>query len=229
GGGRRGGGGGGAPPLPTDDWHLRAEFGTDLPVQVGGHITLEMPYRLRFSTSFGYLPAGYVGLINAIAVAAGGYDQNTADLIDETLSSSFVWRAHFGWRPFRHYGFYFEAGYGLARLGGGAAAEEVIAAAAGTSRNRPKETGSYGIKTQIHMIDAEIGYEWILWKHVTIRAAVGFAGTVGAATSISPPSSSKFPKVAAEFARDSEAYLDDVFTSYVFTPVVSVAAGWRFF
>ena len=97
----------------------------------------------------------------------------------------------------------------------------------GTGQSR-----SYSVSTTVHMMDAEIGYEWLLWHdHVYLRAALGFAGTVGAQAKVRPKFTPRPVTAAAyqEFESETESFLEYEFKHYVFTPVVSVGAGWRFF
>jgi hypothetical protein len=79
---------------------------TDVPVQPGAKVTLEFPFRVQLSTSVGALPAAYIDLINAVVVAADGYDKQTADLVSDALQNSLVWRLHVGFRPLADYGWY---------------------------------------------------------------------------------------------------------------------------
>jgi len=218
------------PPPPPQRYHLGIQILTDLPIQVGAKIWLELPYRLRLSTSFGYLPGGYVDIINDILVAAHAYSQSEADLIRSALQSSFIWRLHVGWRPLKNRGFYFEVGYGLASLGGGASSAELIAGV--TGKPIPPDLGTnkgYLVSAVLHMVDVEVGWQWFVWKGLSLRAAVGFAGTVGAQTTVKPNFQPRIPAAQTGFTSYAASYLDQVYTSYVFAPVVSVAAGWRFF
>lgn len=215
----------------ADDFHLQLEALTDVPVQVGVEVTVEMPWRLRASTSLGVLPGAYVDLINEVVVAAGGYDQDTAALVRGSLQNSLVWRLHAGWRPFEGHGWYFEAGYALVALGGGLSAEEVVSLATGADPPdaEPARERRYKVSSTLHMIDVEVGWEWVLWERLALRAAVGFAGTLAAATDIRPDYRPVAPRLVDAFTGESEAYLDGIYTGYVFTPVVSLAAGYRFF
>jgi hypothetical protein len=218
-----------APP-PERRWHLGVEALTDFPVQVGGKLWLEMPYRLRVSTSLGFLPGPYVDAINAVLVAAGAYDQQTADIIRNSLQSSLIFRLHAGWRPIARRGFYFEVGYGLAALGGGVSSADLFAAVTGEALPpMVAARRSYSVASQLHMIDVEIGWQWFLWKGLSLRTAIGFAGTLGAQTKARPADGSSPSRAEAQFLTAGEKYLDDTYTSYVFTPAVSLALGWRFF
>ena len=111
-----------APSALASPWHLGAEVTTDVPAAISGRVSFEMPLRLRLSTSVGVLPEPYVALINEVVVAAGGYDESTAAVVESALASSLVWRSQVGWRPLADWGLYFDAGYSLATLGAGSMA-----------------------------------------------------------------------------------------------------------
>jgi hypothetical protein len=212
------------------DWHLRAEAGTDFPVHVGGCVGAEFPYRLRLSTSVGYLPGPYVDAINGVVVGLGGYDQATADLVRSALQSSLVWRTHVGWRPFPKAGFYADVGYGYVSLGGGASAAELISVVTGVKMPAADPTAgkSFDIHSSLHMLDVELGWGFLIADRITVRPALGGAFTLGSSTKITPAYQPRMPQIVSAFARESEAYLDDIYTSYVFTPVVSLWAGYAF-
>ncbi len=212
-------------------WNLSAELVTDLPVQVGARVDTEGPFGLRLSTSLGLMPAGYVDLINAVVVAADGYDDDTAKLVRSALKNSLVWRLHMGWRPFSNLGFYGDLGYGLVAFGGGVTAEDLISLASGISSplSDPTGTSVYSVSSTLHMLDVELGWQWELWAGLRLRAAVGLAATVGAKTRVEPDYLPLLPSSVDVFSRSAEDYLDDIYTSYVFAPVVSLGLGYSFF
>lgn len=225
-----------ASSLRTGPWHLELRAQTDFPLAIGARIAAELPYRLQLSTAVGGLPGGYVDVINAVVVAANGYDDATAEVIRSALSSSLVWRTHVGWRPLRRRGFYFEAGYGLVTLGGGLTAEDVLVIATGSEppprRPGAREPLEYDVRSTLHMLDAEIGWRWLVWHdRIVIAAALGFAGTVAAKTRIEPrdPSRLTESEPLQALAAEGETYLDDIYTTYVMTPVATVGVGYRFF
>ncbi len=215
-------------------WHLDLELITDVPVDVGARVSAELPYRLLVSTSLGGLPGGYVDVINAIVTAVGGYDDTTASVISSALQSSLVWRTHVGWRPLRHYGLYFQAGYGLVTLGGEGTSGDLLALATGDDELIGTGNDVVELRSTLHMIDAEIGYQFLLVRDMlSIRAALGFAGTVGARTradltdtGLQPPRTRLALEEAATYV---EGYLDGIYTQYVMTPVITVGVGYRFF
>lgn len=216
-------------------FHLDLQLQTDFPVAVGARISAELPYRLQLSTGLGTLPGPYVDVINAVVVAVGGYDDATADVIRSALASSLVWRTHVGWRPLKKRGWYFEGGYGLVTLGGGVTGQEVLVLLTGVdapSGGPGMTLLDYDVRSTLHMVDVETGWRWLFWEdRIVLRAALGFAGTVGAKTTLEPKDATRLTDSAAlqTLAREGEAYLDDIYTRYVFTPVVSVGVGYRFF
>jgi hypothetical protein len=209
-------------------WHLQIEALTEVPIDVGARVLVEGPGRLRLSSSLGVLPSPYVDLINDFVVGIGGYNQQTADLIASSLGSSLVWRTHLGWRPFPRAGFVFDVGYGVVTFGGGVKAADAIAAAAG--KNAPSRPGgtTYDVSSTLQMIDADLGWEWkLLADHLVIETALGFAGTLAASTTATPQGTSS--RVKDAFGEEASSYLDSLYTSYVFAPVVTAALGYRFF
>jgi hypothetical protein len=214
-------------------YHLRLEAGTDFPAAVGARLSAELPYRLRVGTSLGVLPGPYVDTINAIVVGLDAYPQTTADLIRAALENSLIWRLQAGWRPFDARGLYIDLGYSLVTLGGGATGDQIIAAATGNSPPSSSRGREYDIRSTLHMLIVEIGWEWSLWRdRLSLRAAIGGAFTVGASTAIDPVFATSGPaeaRLVQAFTGFGEGYLDDTYTSYVHTPVISVAAGYRFF
>lgn len=226
-------------PLREGPYHLDIRLQTDFPVSVGARINAEFPYRIQLSTAVGALPGGYVDVINAVVVSAGGYDDATADVIRSALASSLIWRTHVGWRPLARRGWYFEGGYGLVTLGGGITGQDaLVLLTGGTAPNGGGGGGNggavlaYDVRSTLHMVDFETGWRWLLWRdRIVLTAAVGFAGTVGAKTVLEPKDASPLTDTAAlkTLVDEGEAYLDDIYTSYVFATVATVGVGYRFF
>lgn len=217
--------------VSSASWRSGVGVGTDFPVSVGVRGQLEAPFRLRLSTSLGLLPGPYVDAINAFVVGVGGYGDSTADVIRSALSTSLVWRTHLGYRPWERLGLHFEAGHGLVALGGSATTSELLTAAtgralpstdAGTSR-------SFDVASTLHMLDAEVGWDFPVAERFLLRASLGGAFTIASATSVTPDFQPRAPRAIAELSSFSEGYLDDLYTSYVFTPVIGVSASYVLF
>jgi hypothetical protein len=219
---------GAADPAPT--WHLAAGIGTDFPISVGARAHVEAPFRLRLSTSIGILPGPYVSTINAFVVGVGGYDDATADLITSALSSSLIWRTHLGYRPFQNHGLYGEIGYGLVTLGGSATGSELLAGVTGATLPPSDRTSprTFDVASTLHMLDIEVGWDFPVSDHFQLRAAIGAALTVASSTTVDSGSTGR-GGVAAAFESAAAGYLDDTYTAYVFTPVLSVSGSYVVF
>jgi hypothetical protein len=229
-------GGGKGNDLRDGPVHLDLRAQTDFPLSIGGRINAELPGRIQLSTALGVLPGAYVDVINSGIVSAGGYDRFTAYVIRDALRKSLVWRTHLGWRPFEKRGWYFEAGYGLVSLGLAFTPEDALIAALGDDApGVPDEIDrafTYDIRTHLHMIDVESGWRWLMaGDRIVLSAALGFAATVDARTEIT----ARHPNVVTDsgparaLAEIGERHLDEIYERYVFTPVGTVALGYRFF
>ena len=174
-------------------------------------------------------------LINEIATGFDWYSDATAALISVAISDSLILRFHAGWQPFAHLGFYVDLGYTLATLGGGTSAEEFLLEATGESppdTSRASSGNEYDIASTLHMLDVELGWEWLLFDQLTLRTALAYTGTMGSSTTVEALFDSDRPVVQdaiGAFEATSAAYLDDVYSSYVHSAVVTIAVGWQLF
>jgi len=211
-------------------WRVDLGLVTEFPLHVGAEAAVEGPHRLDLFQEMGVLPGPYLSAINGVLVGLEAYDDSTARIIEATLASSLVWRTHLGWRPWAHRGFYAEAGYGLVTLGGNLTSQELLLAVTGRA---PAETRSgqpvaFSATATLHMIDLVAGWEWpMLRDHLVVRASVGFAGTVASTTALSPDFTPNRPMAVAQLVGAGEAYLDDIFTRYVFMPTFALGVSWR--
>ena len=213
-----------------DQWKVAAGVATDFPVDVAARLAVETPFRLRLNTQVGFLPSGYVSAMNGILEGFGAYDSATGDLIKSSLQSSFVWRTHVGYRPFRKLGLYLDAGYGMVSLGGNATTAALVSAVTGATYPAT-ETGadkSFDAKATLHTLDVEVGYDIPIARHFELRAAVGGAFTLGSSTTLTPDFTPRTPKAIDAFVAEGESYLNTTFRSYVFTPVFTLGANYVF-
>lgn len=222
---------GAASPARADAPRFAAGVGTDAPVSVGVRGDVELPYRLRASTSLGFLPAPYVDGMNALLVGLGAYPQATGNLIKSAIRSSLAWRTHVGVRPFPKLGLYGDVGYGLITLGGEATAAEILEGVTGKSLNVSRleaASRTFDASSTLHMLDVEIGYLFPVSEHFVLRTALGGAFTLASSTTITSRYTPAAPRLVEEFTSYAETYLDDTFTSYVFTPTVGVGFAYVF-
>ena len=211
--------------------HLGLELLTDVPIELGTRVAVEVADVFRASLTLGVLPGPYVDLINAVVVAFDGYNDATADLITQALNNSLILRLHTGLRPWSDLGLYFDIGYTLVTLGGGVAGEDLFAVVTGIAppTNLTGDEHPYDVASTLHLVGFEVGWEWVFAQSWTVRTAVGAVFTVASNTTVQADFDSRFPSLVGNFTAFSEAYLDEVYTSYVHTPVVSVSVGYRFF
>ena len=217
----------GEPDAAPSKWHLGVEWLTDVPLHVGGQVWVELPHRIRVSTSFGELPDLYLDAINAVAVKAGAYDNRTADLISEALDQAFSWRLQVGWRPFRHRGAYFEVGFGILEKEAGLALASVITAA--TSFPAPQAPGlgfGYELHSVVETVGGEVGWIWYPWRGLTVRLALAFHAAVAAEVTLTPNFASTIQR---PFTRFAAAYVEELIEENLFIPTVGLAIGWQLF
>jgi len=207
---------------PTRPPRIWFDAATDVPLHVGGRLEVEAWHRLRVWTSLGVLPGPYVEIIDGIAQELGGYNDATSELVVSSLDESFVWRVHAGWRPFEDEGFTVDAGYTLATLGGDTRASELLGAALG--RDIDAVSGStFDIDSTLHSLGIELGWRWSILNELTLRAAVGFVGTVASSTRVA---STPNTRVSQAISDELAGYLDGIYTSYVYFPYVGIGIGY---
>ena len=178
------------PYVPTVDLTVV----TDAPLDVAARVDVELPQRIRLTTSVGWMPRAYLDGLNELATASGWWDDTTATLIGATLQDAVVWRTHVGWRPSPKLGFVFGAGYGFAGLGGSLTGQEIVEAALGAS-SRASGEAAVDAAASVHMLDVTAGWEWTVKRRFLVRAEVGGAFTVGSAVRLTPSTESRFERV----------------------------------
>jgi hypothetical protein len=208
-------------------WHLYIEGVADFPLYTGVQFSVQLPYRLRLSTSFGDMPGVFLDTINAVAVAAGAYDQNVANLIEETLDRAFTWRFHIGWQPFKHHGGYIEAGFGTLEAHGNLGITSVIEAATGLTAPKEANIGfGFRLNTVVETVGVEVGWIWYPWRDLTVRVALGFAAAVGAQVTVHPNFA---PSLEGVFSRLVGNYVEQLIVEHLYIPNLGLAIGWRLY
>jgi hypothetical protein len=223
-----------APALEASDRALRNEderirfdltAGTTAPLHLGLQGVLELPYRIQLAAEIGWMPPGYLELINAVSTGAGWYDQTTASLVSAALENALVLRIAVGFRPFPSEGFEIRAGYTAAMLGGGLSAAEAIEAVTGRD---PRAAGTeIPLQATAHGFQIDLSWAFFIERLVLVRFTVSYFQMVYAHTWIAvTPERGEMAVRAASEALD--VYLNDVLSTYVKTPTLSVFIGYRF-
>jgi hypothetical protein len=218
-----------SPRARADPLHLTVEAGTEFPLDVGARVTFELPGRLQLTGAIGFMPSGYTQLINDTLVDFNAYDQATANLIQSSLQNTLLLHLRLGWQPFDRHGFYFQAGYMVGFLGGGASGASVLAAGGhGGLIGSGAASDSFDISTTVQGITFEIGWVWLIEDRWQLRAGLGGMHTFASSSTITK-------RGGHETADDktlengAAAYIDNVMTTYVYSPMITFTAGFRIF
>lgn len=210
--------------------HAQASLGTDAPLMLSLRGDVELPGRLRVMAAGGFAPTAYVNVINNV-LSAGGGGQSGGGLYGIHVDSASAWRVHAGWRPFAGAGLVLMGGYGRLDLAGSASARDVITSVTGVAppSGIPEANGMYDVTSTLHMLDAELGWEFLLFDdHLVIQTAVGVGATMAAHTTITPRFASTTPGAAAARTQ-AQNHVDDTLRSYGVVPTISLSLGYRFF
>ena len=217
-----------AEPDDSSRMHLDVGAGSHVPLLVGAEATLELPSRLLFQTEIGWMPRPYVALINTSLVELGAYDDTTATLIESALGNSMIVRLSAGYRPFARAGFEVFAGYTLAVLGGGLSGREVIEAVS-TRELPPDADREIPLHSTTHSLHAGLAWRFLVNPRLVIRVSLSYFQTVASSSGIDVTARTQAgANAVAEIDAEIDAYLDDIYTTYVKAPLVGVIAAYRY-
>lgn len=214
--------------------------GTKAPISLGGKARVELPGRVQVGGGVGYLPGGYVDVINGTAMAFDAYTEPTADLIKAAIGSSVVLDADVGWRPFERRGFTFGVGYSLVALGGDASTAEIITGVTGIDAPDPGEAGgplgrrtplddyAYDITATLHLIRPELGWQFGFGERWLLDVGLGGAFTLGSRVTVTPDFDPVAPELQEAFTSETAIWLEETIEQYVHSPTLSVGFGMKF-
>lgn len=199
--------------------HVGVAARTDAPLFVGAEAMLEhRATRLRLTAAVGAMPSSYARLVNSAVSGAGAYDSRVANALDETMTSSFAWNVHAGFRPFEDHGLLLELGYASATIAASGDAQSLVS---GGFANPTGIDTTFKLSSHLQMVDLRIGWEWVIEDHLLIQASGGLSRVVGASSSLDSA-------LAQNALGTSTADLDSAFRRYGYIPTVSLAVGYRF-
>lgn len=211
-------------------WAFSVEGVTNAPVDIGGRLSLETPFRLRLSTGLGIVPGGYLGLINNAVEATGAYDELVAGLVNTGFDRGRVWRTQLGIRPFKNSGFYIDGGYARVSLAGSLFGSDVSSLANSIEiEGQNVGDAGYDLRSTIDMWLVEIGGQWTVADHLLVGFGVGVMGTVRA-RSRAIPNFEAGQQVAVETI--SQTAVDDFdgqLEKYGYVPTLTLRIGYRAF
>jgi hypothetical protein len=195
----------------ADAWMLAFEGYTTAPVDIGGRVTFETPFRLRLSGAYGIVPGAYFGLVNDAVEESGAYDSFGADSVEASLGDGHVWRAMIGMRPVG--GLYLDAGYAQIALSGGLQLDQF----------------NYSIDTTIHMWTAEIGYQGDIADHLVVALGLGVMKTFSADSAVLANFELGNTAIGRSITEDGVQEYESKLEQYGIIPTVSLRIGWDFF
>ncbi|MDB4946901.1 MAG: hypothetical protein JWP97_6435 [Labilithrix sp.] len=199
--------------------HASVAARTDVPLFVGGAASLEhVPTRLRLTGAVGVLPSSYARMVNG-ALSASAYDARLGRALDETMTSGLSWNVHLGWRPLPAHGLLLELGYASATLKADGDARSLAGDALGNVRGLDT---SFRFASRLDIVDARVGWEWVLADHLLVQVSGGLSRVVAASTSIEQSA------VAQNTVATSAGDIDSAFRRYGYIPTASAAVGYEF-
>ncbi|MCC6528509.1 MAG: hypothetical protein IT373_38035 [Polyangiaceae bacterium] len=201
-------------------------LGTHAPLSLDAEATVELPARILLQGGFGWMPPGYRALVTKLVSSASGGDDALATLVDGSLDTTLVLRISAGWRPVPTEGFEIWLGYTAAFLSGsvtptdlGATVEDPLGAELASEL-----ASDVKLQSTLHNIHVGLGWRFVVWDHLVVRASVGYTQTLGATSGVSIPDEA----LEAEAAPIVEKSLNDAYKGFVKLPVVGLTAGYRF-
>jgi hypothetical protein len=218
---------------PTEDeepspWALDVTATTIVPLSIGGQASLEIPGRIFFAGDIGWMPPGYGAAINGLVQSFGGYDPAIGSLVEGALDGALVARASAGWRPFPDWGFEISGGYTYIGLSGSLSLSDVAAASGNTAAAALAAQGydaEVSIDSALHNFHLALGYRWVVWDHLLIRANIGYLQTVASSSSVAIAG---HDDIAAAATGPVDEALSEVYESYVKLPFLALSGGYRF-
>lgn len=225
-------------PAPTTpkprNWAIDLGVATEIPISVGGLVTVELPYRLLLQLGVGVLPTAYSDAIDGFLTRAGAYDAVVSSVFRGSLGNSLVVRASGGVRPFPRHGFEMFGGYTLMTMGGSVATSDIINAIlleSGSALQAPAGLGpAIPLSTTLHNVHASIGWRWLLADdHLVVRASLSYLQTLHSEVSIKvPESAGDLVQYEALANRQVNAFLNPYFAKYGKVPTLGLSAAFRF-
>jgi len=205
-------------------WSPTLSATSDFPVATSVRVSAEAPFGLELGGSLGFLPGPYADAINAFIVSSGGYDQETGQLIRDSLNHSMVVSLGAGYGVFSK--LRFSGNYSHISLGGTTTTPEFVATVVGVplpfARQDPRQVD---VASSLHMLGFEFSWPFELTHLLQLRVGIGARFTVGASTEVEVEGNDSRE---ASLERDAELYMNDIYRRYAHPPVLSVSFALGF-
>ncbi len=191
---------------------VEVSFGTRFPLEIGFEGVVEAPFGLTAHLGLG---------------SFGAYEDADAALIAAAFEDALVLSPGIGWRlpPARRLEIY--AGYVVSFLGGSitrAEAEQLTG-----EDLRPTGVSEVPLSGTAHGFQIGVAYQAELRPHLSVRLSLAYFQILGSSTSIDVTvDGAAAQRVVARVETALDAYLDDLLSSYVKSPLFGAALVWRF-
>lgn len=211
---------------PRLGWELSA--GTRFPLEIGIDGALEAPFGLTARLGLGFMPRFYRNAINEAAVGFGWYDDTDAAVVAAALEDAFLISPTIGWRPPPLRALEIYVGYVVAFAGGSvtqAEAEDI------SNEDLPDRAnvGEVPLSATVHAFQLGVAYQIRLQQHVSLRLSLAYFQVVGSGTSIDLTlDGAAAQRIVDRVEVAMDDYIHDLLTTYVKSPLLGVAAVWRF-
>lgn len=201
--------------------------GTVFPVNFEASIGLRVYKYFGLELGMGTMPPFYVSTINAIATAAGWYNDTTARILSQSLRWPMTVRVRLIGYPLAglKLGLYIHLDYVLAALGGGISSSSYFSEA--TGENFADAGKEIPVSSTLHNLSAGVGWLFELPRDFQLGLELSFFGCLNASSKVTV--TSQRGRALTALSRAGEAYLNDVYTSYVLLPVFNIYFRYRFF
>lgn len=193
--------------------------GSTLPLDFGARLRLDLPWGFFLQGNVGYLPTPYLNLANDLIVAAGGYSDEAAELVENTLQDAVVIQSFIGWSPF--FGLEIFGGYTFISLGGQASSRGAIERLSG--RQLPGQFDlMIPVSSSIHAVQFGIGWG-PTFGPLRIRFSAALVNAVASNSKIDlRPTTTIGQTVIDEGSRILDTYLDTLYEEEFFLPVIGL-------
>jgi hypothetical protein len=215
-------------PDQESRWRFTPIIGSDLGIDLGAGLQVETPFRLRLTSTVGWMPRGYAWFFKKYIEGAYDVPDPVANVVEDLVSGALVVRANVGYRLLPHRGLFAAAGYTLQ-----AASKNGLIATAleeATGRELPGGNGPrrlFDTTTHAQMFDFQLGWQWPLPDRFSIQASVGFILVVSTSTTLEPAFVPDNPALLDAFIQLAEKRLEDAGQGTI-APLGAVFLGYTF-
>ncbi|HVR19091.1 MAG TPA: hypothetical protein VMS65_05335 [Polyangiaceae bacterium] len=194
-----------------DQWMLSLEGVVHAPSDIGVQASVELPFRLRLSSGFGFMPVKWLTAF----VASTTSDEQAKAVLELPSYTGTIWRAELGFRPFRRVGFYVDTGYARATIHGSfRIPDTLLGEAIGVD-------GGYTVESSLDIWLLQAGYQWELANRAVLALGLGVMSTFHAETNITATGQAP---TSSEFTRGAER-ANQAFERYGTIPFLTLRAG----